>query len=393
MTDQPNKENNNFRIFLLAVLVLLCLFCFGLFSRWHQTSKVNKTAKQNQLPSVTLLIAKPEDKPVEFDLPSITQANITTPIWARADGYIKSRYADIGDKVKKDQLLLELETPDLDQKYQQAIHDYQNALAKRDSAKLLADRGLQVKNLNAGAISQEDLDIRGSNLTEAEASCNAFEANMNYYKSLMEFKHVLAPFDGIITERSVDVGGLVTAGSNGNFQQLFVIAASDIIKLYVSVPQNFYRSITLGLEGITSIREFGSKTFTGVVKRYAKALDPVAHTMLTELHIDNKDGELIPGLYAQVHFVFKPELPYFVVPATAIIIRESDPKIAVVDDDNIVHIKVVKIGLDYGKSVTIVDGITPGEKIITNPTEKIKQGVKVKPLKQAEGYNDSEIKK
>ena len=209
----------------------------------------------------------------------------------------------------------------------------------------------------------------------AEATVLSFEANMNHYKDLMDFKYIVAPFDGIITERTIDLGTLITAGSNNSPQQLFQIVQTDIIRVFVKVPQYYVRSIHDNLEAVTKIREFPNKDFKSVVARFAKALDPVSRTMLTELHIDNKNGELYAGLFAEVSFLFKPEQPYFIVPGAAVIIRAGDPKIAVLDDNNIVHLKTVKIGIDDGKSMQIIDGLETNDRIITNPTEKIKEGV------------------
>lgn len=371
----PNKKG----LYLLGLVAILLvgLFLAGFLSRLAQVKRNNHDANHNSLPQVTLLVAKPQDEPIQFVLPSVTEANHVTPIWARADGYIKSLLVDIGDEVKQGQHLVELETPEIDQKYLQAVHDLETAIARRDAAKLFADRGEATLKLDSQAISQEDVEQRRANLLATEANVKAAVANKNYYKDLMEFKYVVAPFDGVITERNVDVGSLITAGSSGNPQQLFVMSTSDIIRIFVNVPQTFFRSIHEGLEGSTNIREFGSKTFTSVVRRYAKSLDQPSHTMLTELHIDNKNGELVPGLYAEVTFSFKPDLPYFIVPTPALIIRESTPKIAVVDAQDVVHIKPVKVGLDYGKSVEIIEGIEPGDNIVINPTEKIRNGVKV----------------
>jgi RND family efflux transporter MFP subunit len=374
---ESTKIRKGIRPLVITAIILLGLFLIGFLSRQSQIKRNNHDAQNHVLPQVTLLVAKPEDQPVQFLLPSMTQANHTTPVWARADGYIKNLLVDIGDVVKEGQPLVELDTPEIDQKYLQALHDLESAIAKRDVAKLFAERGKSILKFDPQAISKEDYEQRIANLIAAEADVKSFEANRNYYWDLMEFKHVLAPFDGIIVERNVDLGSLITAGSSGNPQQLFVIAASDIIRIFVNVPQSFFRLIREGMEGTTTIREFGEKKFPSIVRRYAKSLDQTAHNMLTELHIDNSSGELFPGLYAEVTFSFKPDMPYFIIPTTALIIRQSDPKVAVVDDQDIVHIRTVAIGLDYGKSVQIVSGINPGDKIVSNPTEKIREGVKV----------------
>ncbi|HXF29349.1 MAG TPA: efflux RND transporter periplasmic adaptor subunit, partial [Chlamydiales bacterium] len=198
------------------------------------------------------------------------------------------------------------------------------------------------------------------------------------YEVLSQFKNIVAPFDGIIVQRSVDLGSLISAGSNGTPQQLFIIASTDIIRIFVEVPQAYFESITEGVEGKVTIREFPNREFSAKVKRYAKALDPVTRTLLTELHIDNKNGELLAGIYADVTFTIPPQFPVFVIPTQAVIIRQGPPEVAVLDKDDIVHLKTVRIGQDLGKTFTIEEGITANDRIVTNPSEKIKEGTKVK---------------
>lgn len=355
--------------------LVLALFFFGFFPRFFQNRKTQKLADKQQPVQVTAMIAKSQENLVELVLPSVTQAHHVTPIWARTNGYLVKLCVDIGDQVKKGQLLALLDTPEVDEQYEQAIFDYKSAEVRRDLAKINAKRAQEAYEADPGTISKIDRDQFFATHEQAEADLYAAEANMKRFKDLVDFKYIVAPFDGIITERHVDLGSLVSAGSNGTPQQLFVISQIDILRVFVAVPQTYYRSVQEGMSGITKIREFGDKEFPSHVARYAKSLDQTAHTMLTELHIENKTGELYPGLYADVTFRFKPAVAYFVVPTPAVIIRAGDPKVAVLDEHDVAHLKTVTIGLDYGKTLQIVSGIEPNERLIINPTEKVREGV------------------
>jgi RND family efflux transporter MFP subunit len=363
---------------LLSVLgVLVGCFLVGYLPKMILARKIDARAKEISLPEVNVFVAKPQDAPIALVLPSVTQANHSTPIWARANGYLGRLLADIGDVVKKDDALAILETPDVDQEYEQAAHTLSSMKAKLDIAELTMMRNQTLHNSSPGAVAQQDLDDAVAAFIGARADWLAQMASVEYFKQLKDYKNIIAPFDGIIIERDVDIGSLITAGSSGSPQQLFVIADVGVIRVYVSVPQYVARSIEEGVDAICVIREYQNEEFPCKVKRYAKALDPVSHTMLTELDIDNKDGKILPGLYSEVHFSLKPSGTYYILPVAAVIFRSGDPLVAVLDADNVVHLKKVKIGLDNGQTMQIIDGILPEDRIVSNPSDRTKEGVKV----------------
>lgn len=364
-------------VVLGLIAILGSLFLFGFIPRFFQTLKINQIAAEDPLPKVLILTAHPDEKPITFGLPSSTQAHHITPIWARTNGYLKSYLADIGDVVKEGQLLAEIETPEVDEQYRQSVADLASAQAKRDIAKITSDRYQALYKADASSVAKQDVDDKVAAYLTAEADLVAAEANMLHFKDLVDFKYIKAPFDGIIIERTVDLGSLISAGSNGSPQRLFVIAQTDIIRVFVSVPQYFFRSIHEGVKGIARIKEFPDDSFPCTVARFAKALDPVSRTMLTELHIDNKEGKILAGLFTDVTFEFTPETPYYTVPMRAVIIRAGEPQVAVIDEKNVVHLKTVKIGVDYGKEMQIIGGIEPNDRIVINPTENIQDGVSV----------------
>lgn len=375
----PQTPSKHLRKWLIGGLgaLILGLFFIGFLPRFWQNQRLEDEAADHRLPSVRIMIAEPHDKPVELTLPSSTQAHHITPIWARTNGYLVKLNVDIGDVVKEDQVLAVLDTPEVDQQYVQAVADLANSKANREIAKISAERWQELYKVNSEALSKQEVDERLATYTASEAQVLAQEANVNRLKQLQDFKYVVAPFDGVITQRNIDLGSLITAGSSGSPQQLFEIAKVDWIRNFVYVPQNYFRAIKEGVEAQVHIREFPERTFKGIVTRYAKALDPVSRTLLTEVDIDNKDRVIFPGLYTEVTFFVKPDAPYFVVPSTAIIIRTGEPRIAVVDNDNVAHLRTVTIGRDHGKTVEILVGLEKGDRVVVNPTEKIRDGVKV----------------
>lgn len=364
------------KLAIVFILLVILFFTIGYLPRFFQERKNERRANHIKPPAVSVMIAKSRDAPLPLVLPSTTQANHVTPVWSRADGYIATLNVDIGDQVRQGDVLALLETPEIDEQYKQALYEYQSAHVKRNIAEVNAERAELAYKADPGAISKLDRDQFIASFQEAVEDLNAAKANMNHYKDLVEFKKIVAPFDGVIIERNIDLGSLITQGSAGSPQQLFVIAQSDIIRVFVEVPQFFFRAIREGVEATTTIREFGSTPFTCKVARYAKALDATSHTMRTELHIDNKEGKVLPGLYSEVTFHLKPELPYYIVPTPAVIIRAGDPMVAVIDENNIAHLKRVKIGLDFGKTLELIDGVHPGDRIVINPTERIREGVR-----------------
>jgi len=387
--NEPIVPSQSLRKWLIGGLatLLLALFITGFLPRFWQSERLEKDAKETRLPSVRVATATLHDKPTQLTLPSSTQAHHITPIWARTNGYLVKLNVDIGDVVKEGQVLAVLDTPEVDQQYMQALADLANVKARREIAKISAERWQELYKKNSEALSKQEVDERVATFTAAEAQVLASEANLNRLKQLQDFKYVQAPFTGVITQRNIDLGSLVTAGSSGSPQQLFQIADVDWIRNFVYVPQNYFRSIKEGVEAQVHIREFPERTFKGIVTRFAKALDPVSRTLLTEVDIDNKDQIIYPGLYTEVTFFVTPDAPYFLLPSASIIIRSGAPRLAVIDENNVAHLNVVTLGRDYGKEIEILTGIKVGDRVVVNPTEKIVDGAKVEigdpyPLKE-----------
>lgn len=389
MANQELKENKppkksslkSLALVFLLLFILFFLFLFGIIPRWNQKKAIEDGVNHRMIPEVAVVKLKSEHKDIDLVLPSSAEALHITPIWARTNGYLIQYYADIGDRVFEGDLLADIDTPEVDQELDQAIADLHNAIAKMDLAKISKDRWETLYKKNPEAVPKQEVDEKDLDYKAAVASKVSFERNVERLHYIQQFKKIYAPFDGIITQRNVDVGTLITAGSsNGTPQELFQIAETGIIRFFVDVPQTFFRQISNGLETDITIREFQDKVFKGKVVRYAKALDPVARTMRTEIHVPNPEDEILNGLYAEVKFKMRPEKDSFIVPSDALILRTEGTQIATVDNHNKAHIRKVKIGRDFGKTIEIIDGLKENERVIINPTDKIKEGTQVEVL-------------
>lgn len=375
----PAVSSRKFQFLFIAIIliILLSLFLVGYFPRLVHWRKLEKTADYTNVISANILELKSSKKPIDLVLPSSLQAERIIPVWARTDGYIKNFYVDIGDTVKEGQLLLEIETPEIDKQLLQARAEFLTAQAKLGIAQVSASRWQELFKANSEAVSNQEVDEKTASLQAVFAELESAKANEERLEKIQGFNKVYAPFNGIITERNIDIGYLVTAGSQNNYQQLFQMAKIDLIRVFVNVPQSYFRLIKVGCEADVLIQEFPGKVYKGTIARTSRSLDPVARTLLTEIHVDNISGELLPGIYAEVHFNLIPDTLYYIIPTTALIIRSGHPQVAIVDDDGKVRLQEVKIGRDFGKTIEITSGLKEKEKIITNPTERIQDGIQI----------------
>lgn len=368
------------------VITLALLFFIGIRPKFVLAEKITKLANETSLPKVTILEAKGINQPVELTLPSTLDAINSTPLWARVDGYIRTFKTDIGDVVKEGDILAEIETPELDQQYTQSMAELKTLKARLHIARITADRWSNLYDEDNESISKQEVDQRGADLEASIAEVNSAQANVDRLRKTLAFKQIVAPFDGIIIERNIDIGSLITAGSASHHQQLFKIAKTNIMRVFVNVPQRFFRSIKKDLVADVTISEFPEKIFKGTVARYAKALDPVARTLLTEVHISNTDYELLVGLYAEVKLLLKPDNRYYLIPTCAVMIRADGPKVAILDENDTIRLNRVTLGLDHGKMMEITSGIQENDHVITNPSDKTTEGRKVQKL--SKGVSD-----
>jgi RND family efflux transporter MFP subunit len=338
-----------------------------------------------------------------IDLPGDLQALIESPIFARANGYMKTRLVDYGDRVKAGQLMAEIETPELDQQISQA----RAALAQSEAAlkELQADIELARANLNLakvtldrwehlatkGAVSKQendekraDYDVKKAQADRAEASLataqetvRASEANVKRLEEMKGFARVTAPFDGIVTERLPDVGTLINAGNDGNGKEMFRVAKLTPLRVFVNVPQAYIEQIHPGQSAHLRVEELPNQVFPAKVDRISNALDASSRAMLVILLTPNSAGTLYPGMYVQVHFAAENSKPLLRIPGDAVMLTKTGPRVATVDEGNTVHFRAVTLGNDFGSEVEILSGLREGELVISNPADSVQEGVAV----------------
>jgi RND family efflux transporter MFP subunit len=362
------------RIRLLAIVLLLLVVAGG-FSIARRFSDHRALAREtDNLAVPTVSVMKPGSEPAqeELTLPAQLQAYVESPIFSRTNGYLKRWYKDIGSHVRKGELLAEIDTPEIDQELMQAKAARQQILAQMELAKTSADRWNNLRKTDS--VSQQEADQQNSAYTQAQANLAAADANVRRLEQMESFKRIEAPFAGVITRRSVDIGALITAGSTGQTKELFNLAQFDPLRVYVSVPQADAASIRAGIPAYIELREYPGQKFSGSVVRTADAIDTATRTMLTEVDVPNHDGRLLPGSYAQLHFAVPIQTTRVSVPVNALLFRPEGPRVAVVGSDHKIHLKSVMIGRDFGNRIEILNGLALTDLIVMNPADSLEDG-------------------
>lgn len=387
---------------LLVLLVFAALFAAGYLPRRRQERALAAEAREaaSEHRRVRLVPVKRAPARSATVLPGSMQAIDATPIFARADGYLKRRLADIGDRVAAGQLLAEIETPELDQQIRQARAslDQSRAAAMRARAalgqsqanlalvavtlerwKTLVAKGVLAQQ--AGDEKQSEYDARQADVRAAEAGVKASdadvaaaEANLQRLVELQSFRNVTAPFAGVITARNVDTGTLISAGSGANTRQLYDLARIDRLRIFVNVPQTYAPSVRSGQAADVMVQELPGVTFHGSITRTANSLDEKTRTLLTEVQVSNASGRLMPGMYAQVGLVLERATPPVLAPADTLMVRSDGSYVAAVGRDGAVDLRKVTLGRDYGVEVEVISGLDGSERLVANPRDDLKPG-------------------
>jgi RND family efflux transporter MFP subunit len=281
-------------------------------------------------------------------------------------------YFDIGARVKQGALLAEIATPEVDQQLAQAAADLNTAEANANNARIQADRYTDL--VKTDAVSHQDTDTFVNQAAATAAAVKSAQANMQRLKELQQFEKVYAPFDGVVTSRNIDTGQLIDAGAA---KELFHLQAIQTLRVYANLPQIYSSNVKRGSKIDLTFAEHAEKTYQGTLVRTADAIDPVSRTLLVEVDVDNRAGELLPGSLAQVHFKTPTAVSTFVVPAAALIFRREGLRLGVVVDGNRAHLVPVVIGEDDGANVQIISGLNSGDKVIQDPPDSLIEGEKV----------------
>jgi RND family efflux transporter MFP subunit len=322
-------------------------------------------------PSVTVIHPSTEQSHEELVLPANVQAFKESPIYARTNGYLLHWYKDIGSHVNKGDKLADIDTPEIDQELLQARAARQQAEAQSQLAKISADRWQNLRK--SDSVSQQEADQQVSGFTQAQANLAASDANVRRLEQLESFKHVYAPFSGVLTKRNVDVGALINAGSSPN-QQLFNVAQVDPLRVYINVPQTYSPAIRVGMKAYLDQNEYVGQKFEGKVVRTADSIDPATRTLLTEVEIPNPTGKILPGAFGQIHFAAHVETPRLTVPINTLLFRAEGPRAAVLGPDNRVQLRPIIIGRDYGSAVEVLDGLRADDQLVVNPPDSLEDG-------------------
>jgi RND family efflux transporter MFP subunit len=363
-----------------VVLLILAIFAaIGILRRVHADHVLAARTNSLAAPTVSVAPARPGAPAETLVLPGNVTAYSDSPIYARTDGYLERWYYDIGSKVRKGALLAVISTPELDRQVSQAESDLATAEATANNARIQADRysGLVKSN----AVSQQDTDTFVNQAAATASGVKSAEANLDRLRELQSFEKVYAPFDGVVTARAVDTGQLISSGSGQSAgTELFHMQALQTLRVYTSVPQIFSQSMKRGMKVALTLPEYPRKTFQGTLVRTSDAIDPVSRTLLVEIDVDNRSGQLMPGSLAQVHFKTPSASSTYIVPASALIFRRKGLQVAILaqgSDGTVAHLVTVAIGEDDGATVQIVSGLNPSDKVIQDPPDSLIDGEKV----------------
>ncbi|VWC73294.1 RND transporter [Burkholderia lata] len=376
----PNRRGRKLAIPLAAIAVAATLLAIGIVPRIDaRAAQRVQVAAQQALPvSVIRPGAAPADQ--TLTLPGAVMPYAEASIYARTSGYIAHWSADIGTHVKAGQTLAQITAPDLDAQLRQAHADTSTAQANYDYAKSTAQRWQDM--LKTQSVSQQDTDTKVADLNAKRAMLASAQANAAHLNQLVSYESVTAPFNGVITARNVDVGTLVTAGgtpgSPGLSGELFHLEQTDTLRVFVDVPQDSAAGVSAGTPVYLTTQQYPGRRFAAHVARSAGAIDPVTRTLRVEIDVDNRDGALMPGAYAQAHLLVASATPAFELPVSALLFRPNGVTVATVGTNGRTALKTVQIGRDFGTHVEIVAGLAAADQVIDNPGDSIAGGEAVK---------------
>ena len=404
--EPPPAKRSSGRIalfFVIAILVVAAVVFFGINGRIQTAAAVKETTKELAIPTVSVVHPKPGALKDEVILPGNVQAFNDSPIYARASGYLKHWNVDIGGHVKAGQVLATIEAPELDQQVEQAKATLQQAKASLDQAVANQQQGKaneELARVNAerwrklvdkGAVSRQENDQYQAQYQAQIANLNALEqaiaaarsnivadqANLSRLQEMQNYEQVKAPFDGIVTARNVDVGALINAGNGGAAQELFHLASTAKLRVYVSVPQNDSRAAVPGLKSYLTLSEFPNRKFPGELVRTSGAIDMATRTLLTEVDVDNASGELRPGAYAEVHLMIPEGTRSLILPVSTLLFRAEGLRVGVVRESNKATLVPIILGKDFGNEVEVVSGIAETDAVIDNPPDSLTTGADI----------------
>ena len=367
------------RILVLTCGLILIGLAIGFVPRWLQSRQLVRETEAEDVVTVTVISPTPTLPDLGTPLAADVQAFVEAPIYARASGYLKNWFVDIGGQVTNGQALAEIITPELDEQLDQARAELAQNQAALNLAQITADRWAGL--LKTASVSEQEAAEKSADLALKKAMVDASRANLKRLADLKNFDVVTAPFDGVITVRNTDIGQLITADAG---RELFRLAQTDPLRVYVRVPQTLSHAVVPGQTAELSFQELPGRTFPAVVTRIAGAVDATSRTLQVELQVKNPHGEIFAGSYAQVRFNDTAAASVLRIADNALITRAQGVQVAVVGADGRVQLRQIELGRDFGNYVEVISGVTASDRIIVNPPDGITDGMSVQVAAPAE---------
>jgi RND family efflux transporter MFP subunit len=381
--DPPIPVIRPWRIGLVGLLVAaaaIIAVVHGISARAHTETDLKIWTNAQAVPTVALVEPTADRQERQITLPGTIQAFYSAPIYARVTGYVKSWSSDIGAHVAKDQMLAEIDSPDLDQQLMQAQANLASAVAADQLAAVTATRWSRL--LTSQTVSQQDENEKASDALSKQAAVQAAEANVGQLEAFQHYKRIVAPFDGIVTARRADIGDLVSAGNAGD--ALFQISDLHKVRIYVQVPQAFAAQMRSGLKATLAMPQYPDETFQATLITTANAFNEASRTVQVELQADNSDDKLWPGSFTEVAFQLPAATDVLRVPATALVLDASGIRVALLGNDGKVAFRAIKLGRDLGDEAEVLSGLSLSDKLIDSPPEWLSEGDEVKVADHAE---------
>src|SRR6266481_4039532 len=375
------RSRKSWLLLAITVIAVAALLISGIWSRVKARTNLNTETAQAALTAVSVVSPKATAPADELILPGNVQPFITSPIYARTNGYLKKWYFDIGTHVKQGQLLALIETPEVDQQLQQARSNLLTAQANLELASITKTRYLGL--LKSNAVSQQDADNAVGTYNANKAIVEADKAAVEQYSALVSFEKIYAPFDGVITARNTDIGDLINSGSGGGVKtDLFHIVQPGVLRVYVNVPEEYSQGVKIGMTADIVLAEFPGRKFQGKLVRTAEAINVTTRTLLIEIDVDNPTGTLLTGSYAEVHLAVPTQSSTLLLPVNTLLFRSEGLQVGVVKDGKVV-LTAVTPGHDFGNQIEIVSGLKPDDQVIVNPPDSIITGQQVQIVQAA----------
>jgi RND family efflux transporter MFP subunit len=371
-------------LFLIAAAVAVVIVAvFGIHSRVVAAARLAQSTNQAAIQSVSVVHPQVSNRAQQLVLPGNTQAFIDAPIYARTNGYLKAWHADIGARVHQGQLLAQIETPELDQQLQQARADLATAEANLNLSQITAARDENL--LKTHSVSTQERDNAVNAFAANKATVDSNRANVARLEQLQSFERVYAPFDGVITARSTDIGALIDAGANSP-KELFHMAAINKLRVFVAVPEVYSRAAVSGAHATLTLDEYPGQTFQGTVVRNSNAIDAASRTLLVEVDVENRQNTLMPGAYVQVHLQLPAGAQSLTIPSNTLIFRRQGLQVALARDGKAELVPITP-GHDYGDSMEILAGLRTDDEVIVSPSDSLTSGTPVQVSTPKSGAN------